>query len=591
MAAVTPQIHLPAGMLKFGASTEGRDGPSTAMNDEEAQVGDPAAVLQARRLSSALGRSGNLKEVAGPLRKLQADNRLLKKEFERFSRDMNGFLKDLPEAMAVPIRAQLQQLHSVKDVYEHQPQLEQALSQALLQLDDAESGGQSSPWRKATAMGRKVGRHAVNLATNPWTLMTLLWADATVKKTAAWYLQGVLNPGVFGSPTTPQPIVDARRAEFSHAIALGEYLSGVAGARVAEKHGIDQLKVRGALIEPMDLGIFIGFEKLIKKDPIGARHLGGLFSSAFGSALMSMPDKWNDAIGRTLKKPFALLAGRGDQGVVVRRLKPREVAKKAYSLLQLIDRLFGPLKHMVLNVQAGRREVLNGNIEVDLDQIPPTVHPSRRMLTAGGSVEAMRPALDSAQALANTAGELAQAMRSGQGGMNQLLGGTTHFSRNMLKYLYFGIASVIHIGALTGALKTDDPKVKVALLSELAAGIKALAWALHTVIPDEKLLSARISPERRRLRSVTHLLEKIMLSWGLIAGVEYQALGRLVRIAGDNGIDLSKVRTGIAMADLAHTGAFMGMVKGEQFGPREAMALIFAGLGVVFVNLLGNRKD
>jgi hypothetical protein len=594
-AALAPQIHLPAGTLKFGASAEVERRTSTAASDEEARIGDapPQAALQARRLSSALNSRGNLGEVSRPLRQLQVDNRLLKKEFERFSKEMERFLKDLPEPMAAPIRAQLRQLHSVKDVYEHQPQLERAFREALVQLGDAETDGQSGVGHQTKAVGRSMRRHAANLATNPWTIMTLLSGFATVAKTAAWYSQSLFGPGAFGGPTTPKAVEVARRTEFSHGLALPEYLGVISSARVAEKHGIDQLKVRGAMIEPMDLATFIAFEKLIKKDPVGAQHLGGLFSSAFGSALMSMPDKWNDAIGRTLKKPFSLLARRGSpqaQGQVVRQLKPREIAQKADAMQELIKRLDGPLKQKVQNVQTGLQEVLNGNIEVDLDQVPPTVHPSRRLLAAGGSVEAMRPALASAQALADTAGELAQAMRDSQGGMGQLLGGTTHFSRNMLKYLYFGIASVIHVGALVGAIKTDDPKVKVALMSELAAGIKALAWAVHTVIPDDKLLSARISPERARLRSVTHVMEKIALSWGLIAGVEYQALARLVNIAGENQISLSQVRSGIALADLAHTGAFMGMVKGEQFGPREAMALIFAGLGVVFVNLLGNSK-
>lgn len=584
-AAVAPQVHLPADALKFGATIESNGGglPVAEAADEEAQVGSsaPQAALQAHRLSSALQRGGNLKEVSNPLRWLRGETASLHKEFARFQREMNALLQGIPDDIAAPIRARLGQLHDAQDLRVHQTELLESFSTALHRLDEAEAGGERSRTARALSQGRRLGEGAGQLAANPWIRFTLLAGAGTVLKTFAWFGGTLIPDSKLGGPNTSERTLTEIHSLIGWLGALTEYPFMVGAGRVAEKAGIQQTDAR-PIIELEDLLAFLGFEAFVKKQSLSATQIAGAGASTLGVVSMNPPAMVTKALGRAARALH--LPGSRNTASAQRPLNAREIASKSAEMQEMVKRIDGPVRQKIEQLQNGLQQVLNGNIDVDLDHVPPTTRPSARLLAAGRSLEDLRPALASAQALATTARELSDAMHVGQAGMGGLLSGTTHWSRNQQKYLYLGMAAVIQTGALVGAFKLDDPKAKAALFSLVATGLKTFAWYLHTLIPDEKLLSARISPERARLRGTAQLAEKIGLSW-LIAGTEYHALIPAIRTTDQNGINLASIRGAIAFADLLWLAAFMKMFKGEKLGMRHAVALAWAGLGVTLANL------
>lgn len=594
--------------IRFGADPApvSQDGPhasgsSTPAGDQEPRTDAerPTSTPLDQKLDQLLASDGHLQAAIGPTQQVRADAATLQRVFKEFHRDMDHLLMQMPPHVAAPIRLQMERLNGLEDLAGDHPPLLASLDEALAALQVADSSaphGNTAEELPTPSLMQRWGKRSKQVASNAWTQALLLSAVATCAKTAAWYAHTVIPNSAISSPTTPPLVTEQRKVGISWGVALLEYPFVILGSRVAEKAGISLTKLRSP-IELMDLGCFVAFLKGIKREDTDWRHYSGIAVSALGCAVMNMPEGWGTAATRGAKRPFQRIAQALRPGttrdlernaLATTQPSARSLVQQTQAMERLIEQMDGPVKSEIEKLQFGLQQVANGNFVMELN--PPSVHmaSSLRATAAAGALERLQPALASMQAVAQTASELSQALQQGHGEMRDLVAGTTHLSRNAQKYLFLCMAAVIHTGCLVGAFSIDSPRAKAALFSVIAAGIKTLAWYGHTAIPDNKMLSSRISPDRPRLRGLAQAAENIGLGWG-IAHLEYQPLVKANSLASEHGDSLSAVRGAIVAADLLWMAAFMKLVKGEKLGLQHGMGLALAGLGVALANLPASR--
>lgn len=418
---------------------------------------------------------------------------------------------------------------------------------------------------------------------SPLVRVIALAVVATGLKTAAWYgLPSVSDDAVLASigfgalahPVLRKVVATTAKILGSWLIALTEYIPFTAATTIADKNDIHLAKFRG-ILQPIDLGAFLGAAALLDNEKIQTHHLVGFTIVIIGSALANWPDKELPALERMLRdaaKPDSAmskgLASLREHTPVLKNKDPRE------SRSQLRAREAEAL---------ALAEYLEADVTTQLESLKTALQGAlascEQAVTAGADSEQTKQEAALAGQLRKVENMLAAAPRlSAQ--LEELAGAAGEQSEQKAKRMktLFNRAWWIAQGAAATAavvfMVKDDPMAAAVSLSAGATGIKTLAWYKHTTKKDEELLPAKLTPKDPERLDLAYKIARVFYSWR-IAFFEY------IELTIANGeADVVPVRGAIEGADALWTTAFLSMVKGTEVQLKQLSGLLLSAFGI-----------
>lgn len=413
------------------------------------------------------------------------------------------------------------------------------------------------------------------LLASPYPRIIALIAIATVLKTAAWYgLPSVSDDTVLASlglGTLAHPVlrkVAATTAKIfgSWLIALTEYVPFTAATTIADKNDIHLARLRG-ILQPIDLGAFLGAAALLDHERIETHHLLGFTIAIIGSAFASWPDNELPVFERMLHdatKPDSAvsktLASLREYTPVLKNRDPRESRgqlrtrkEEALALAKYLDAdvtgQLESLKSALQSALASREQAVAACADSE---------PTEQEAAFIGQLRRVENTLVAARRLSDQLEELAAA--AGEQSEQKAKRMKTLFNRAW--WIAQGAAAT---GAVVFMLK-EDPLATAVSLSVGATGIKTLAWFKHTTKEEQGLSPEKLTPK--------DLIARVLYSWR-IAFFEYIEL-----TIANSEADVVPVRGAIEAADAVWTTAFLSMVKGSEVKLRQLSGLLLAAFGI-----------
>lgn len=418
---------------------------------------------------------------------------------------------------------------------------------------------------------------------SPYVPVISLAIVATLLKTAAWYglpsisddtVLASIGLGALAHPALRKVVATAAKIVGSWLIALTEYIPFTTATSIADKNDINLAKFRG-ILQPIDLGAFLGAAAVLDHEKIGPHHYIGFAIVIAGSTLANWPDNELPPLERMLRdaaKPDSAmsnaLASIREHTPILKNKDPRESRSQlrtrqseALALAQYLNEdVTAQLKSLESSLQralASRELAVADGADSE---------PTELEAELGKQLRKVEKMLAAAPRLSEQLEDLAR--EAGEQSEQKAKRMKTIFTRAW--WIAQGAAAT---GAVVFMLK-DDPMAAALSLSAGATGIKTLAWFKHTTKKDEELLPEKLTPTDPKRLELAYKIARVLYSWRY-AFFEY------IELTIANGeADVVPVRGAIEGTDAVWTMAFLSMVKGAEVKLKQLSGLLLAAFGI-----------
>jgi len=423
----------------------------------------------------------------------------------------------------------------------------------------------------------------LRLLASPYVRIISLIAIATVLKTAAWYglpslsddtVLASLSLGGLAHPALRKTVATTAKIVGSWLIALTEYIPFTTATTIADKNDIHLARFRG-ILQPIDLGAFLGAAALLDHETIEMHHLIGFAIVIAGSTLANWPDKELPTLERMLHdavKPESAtsktLASLRQHTPVLKNTDPRESrsqlgARKteALALAEYLDADVTAQLQLLKNALQGALASREQAVAACADS-----EPTEQEAALAGQLRKVEKMLAAVPRLSAQLEELAGA--AGEQSEKKAMRMKTLFNRA------WWIAQGAAATAAVVFMAKNDPMAAAVSLSAGATGIKTLAWFKHTTKKDNELLPAKLTPKDPARLDLAYKIARVLYSWR-IAFFEYIEL-----TIANSEADVVPVRGAIEGADALWTTAFLTMVKGTEVQLKQLSGLLLSAFGI-----------
>jgi uncharacterized protein (DUF486 family) len=418
---------------------------------------------------------------------------------------------------------------------------------------------------------------------SPYVRVISLAIVATLLKTAAWYglpsvsddtVLATLGMGTLAHPAFRKVVATTAKILGSWLIALTEYIPFTAATTIADKNDIHLARFRG-ILQPIDLGAFLGAAALLDNETIELHHYLGFAIVIAGSTLANWPDDELSPLDRVLRdatKPDSTmskaLASVREHTPVLRNKDPRDSRSQlrareaeARALAEYLDAdvtaQLESLKTALQSAIASGETAVAGCTDSE---------PTEQEAALGAHLRKVEKMSAAVRRLSVQLEELAGAA-----------GDQSEQKAKRMKTLFTRAWWIAEGAAATAAavfMFKDDPMAAAVSLSVGATGVKTLAWYKHTTKKDEELLPEKLRPNDPERLELAYKMARVLYSWRY-AFFEY------IELTIANGeADVVPVRGAIEGTDAVWTTAFLSMVKGTEIKLKQLSGLLLAAFGI-----------